>query len=202
MALNTLRTLFLKMGKLSDKIWTTRKTRIYAEKRLLFNEKISNIVMIWYSLCLVFVSIWSLIHSSQFINIMLLSSSIAILVVSVFLYSQKYSERAVQMRQCYIRLDELAAKSEIAELNNEIASAQNIHETYSDVLSNIENHIDYDYHRFRYSKRNDPQLSPPFRWEERANYYWEHGLRWVGVLLLFLFPLIAGYLLHNYVSIQ
>jgi len=60
------------MNDLSDKIWTTRKSRIYTEKRLLQNEKLSQILTIWYSLCVVFYSIWSYAHDNSNIDLLIL----------------------------------------------------------------------------------------------------------------------------------
>lgn len=188
MALNILGTLSMTMNELSNKIWITRKSRIYTEKRLLHNEKISYILMIWYSLFLVFLSIWNLNKNNYSINIFLLSASIAVLVSSVFLYSQRFSERAMQIRQCYIKLDELASRAMRAEENKDIALLENIHNEYSAVLLNVENHIDYDYLCFRFSKRNDAGLTPSFKWQEKVNYCFKVGLRLILKGLLFLLP--------------
>ncbi|MBI5409612.1 MAG: SLATT domain-containing protein [Nitrospirae bacterium] len=192
MALKKLGALFI-MNELSNKIWITRKSRIYAEKRLLHNEKISNILIIWFSLFLVFLSIKSFKVNNYSIDIFLLCASIAILVSSVFLYSQKFSERAMQIRQCYIKLDELASRAMRAEENKDIVSIEKIHNEYSDVLLNVENHIDYDYLCFRFSKRNDAGLEPPFKWQEKVNYYFEVGWRLILEVFLFLLSPLSFY---------
>ncbi|MBI5098959.1 MAG: SLATT domain-containing protein [Nitrospirae bacterium] len=191
MSLKSLGTFFMPMNELSNKIWVTRKSRIYAENRLLHNEKFSYILMIWYSLFLVFLSIWSLKRDNYSIDIFLLSASVAVLVSSVFLYSQRYSERAMRIRQCYIKLDELASRAMRAEENKDTALLESIHNEYSNVLLNVENHIDFDYLCFRFSKRNDAGLAPSFQWQEKVTYYFEVGRRVTLKVFLLLLPLIV-----------
>ena len=178
------------MNELSDKIWITRKTRIYTEKRLLLNEKLSQILMIWYSLFLAFFSIWSYTNKNSSIDLFILFASITVLVSSVFLYSQRFAERALQIRQCYIKLDELYYRSKRAEEIMDMQLVEKIHNEYSNVLVNVENHIDFDHLCFRYSKRNDKALKPSFSWSERVYYYigtsWRHLLR----VFWFIIPLI------------
>ena len=106
---------------LSDKIWTTRKSRIYAEKRLQRNAILSQILMTIYSAFVVFFSIWNTLHPNDLINIALIFASIAVLVTSIVLSSQRYNERSLAMRNCYIRLDELYSRAKYAEKNNENA---------------------------------------------------------------------------------
>jgi len=95
---------------LSDKIWVTRKTRIFTEKRLIKNSLLSELFIIVFSLLMVFFSIWNYIHPNQNINFLLICGAIALLTVSIFLSSQKFTERAHAMRNCYISLDELYFK--------------------------------------------------------------------------------------------
>ena len=49
----------------------------------------------------------------------------------------------MQIRQCYIKLDTLYARSKRAEDSMDIKSIDEIHNEYSDVLLNTENHIDF-----------------------------------------------------------
>jgi carbon starvation protein CstA len=92
---------------LSDKIWVTRKARIYAERRLQRKAIISQTLITFYSAFLVCLSIWTLLYPSSQLNTFLVFASITVLVASIVLYSHRYSERSLAMRNCYIRLDEL-----------------------------------------------------------------------------------------------
>ena len=76
------------MKKLSDRIWETRKIRIYSEKRLLFEGTFSEILIAWYSFLLVATTIISLVHKIQNIEIFTLIGSIAVLTTSLFLFGQ------------------------------------------------------------------------------------------------------------------
>ena len=190
------------MNELSDKIWNTRKCRIYTEKRLLLKEKLSQILTIWYSLFIVFLSIWSYANKKYNIDLSILFASIAILVSSVFLYSQRFSERAMHIRQCYIKLDKLYSRSKRAEESKDTNLIDEIHNEYSDVLLNVENHIDFDYLSFRYSKRDDKVLKPLFSRKEHINYCWETIWRILFRVFLFLIPLIPLWYIFEYVCIK
>lgn len=151
--------------------------------------------MIWYSLSLVFFSILGYTSNNSNIDLFTLFASITILVSSVFLYSERFSERAMQLRQCYIKLDELYSRSKQAEECKDIKSIDEIHGEYSNVLLNVENHIDFDYLCFRYSKRNDKGLNPSLYRNELMKYYYEIGWRRFLVFFLFSIPLIIAWIL-------
>ena len=142
---------------LSDKIWITRKTRIYTEKRLRSYAFISEIIVTIYSLLMVFLSIWNFVNPNKDINFLLICGAITLLAVSIFLSSQKFVERAGAMRNCYIRLDELYTKVKDSENNQNIQLLNDYHANYCDILLNVENHTDYDLLCLRYSlrKHND-----------------------------------------------
>jgi hypothetical protein len=167
---------------LSDKIWTTRKSRIYAEKRLHRNAILSQVLMTIYSASLVFLSIWNTLHPNDQVNVALIFSSIAVLVTSIVLSSQRYNERSLAMRNCYIRLDELYSKARNAEQKNENTLLQQIESEYTTALLNVENHTDYDYLRLRFSLRNNQNTTlPAFTKIDYLRYFWENF--WRGLLI-------------------
>jgi len=190
---------------LSDKIWITRKSRIYAEQRLQRYEILSRTLMILYSFLLVSFSVWNLLHRDQWVQLFLVFGAIAVLASSILLSSQRFSERAVAMRNCYIRLDGIYPKAKRAEEQGDQDLIQQLESEYAAVLSNIENHSDYDYLCLRYSLRNSEDTSlPPFAKIHHANYIWQRFWRVVLVAFLFVLPIIAVVLWStalNYVGV-
>lgn len=190
---------------LSDKIWITRKARIYCERRLRFRSQLSQILIIYYSLLLVLCSLWNLTYSStQIVNLILIFGSLAVLVFSVYIYSQKYEERSIAMRNCYINLDKIYLDIKRAEENNDIDKIKQFHSEYSSVLSNIENHSDYDYLCLRYSLRAQQTTLQPFTGWDYVHYLLEICFRWIIIFLFFLIPFIMvliWFVAQKYVSI-
>ncbi|MDA3779713.1 MAG: SLATT domain-containing protein [Bacteroidales bacterium] len=184
--------------KLSDKIWITRKTRINTEKRLKRYALISEVIMIIFSLVMVYLSIWNFVDQNIDINFLLICGSIGVLIASIYLSSQRFSERALQIRNCYIRLDELNFKvKSIEELGNKDSLKEAMTE-YKETLLNIENHNDYDYLCLRYSLRNDKEATfPEFSRIDLFHYFIEKFLRIFLVFLIFLSPFIL-LILYSY----
>ncbi len=174
---------------LSDKIWITRKTRIITEKRLRRNAILSEFSIIFFSLFIVFFSIWNFLHPSQNINLLLIYGAITLLAVSIFLSSQRFNERALAIRNCYIRLNELYFKVKNAEEVENSESIQQFVTSYNDILLNIENHSEYDYLCLRYSLRNNQDTTlPSFSWIDYFNFLVEKLIRLVLIILLFSLP--------------
>jgi|GEM_PF-1224900 len=137
-----------------------------------------------YSASLVFLSIWNILHPNDQINIALIFSSIAVLVTSIVLSSQRYNERSLAMRNCYIRLDGLYSKAKNAEQNDQNTLLQQIESEYTTALLNVENHTDFDYLRLRFSLRNNQDTTlPAFTKIDYLRYIWENF--WRGLLIIF-----------------
>lgn len=174
---------------LSDKIWVTRKSRIYAEQRLQRKAVMSQILMTVYSAFLVCLAIWNFFHPNDQINVALVFSSIAVLVSSIILSSQRYNERSLAMRNCYIRLDELYSKATRAEQDNDNNLLQQIESEYTSTLLNVENHNDYDYLCLRLSLRNNQKTTlPTFTRIDYLRYFWEKFWRMFLILIYFFLP--------------
>ncbi len=188
-------------NSLSNKIWLTRKTRIYTEKRLIFNEQVSNALMIWYSFSLVSFSIWGYQNNSNYDSLLIISS-IGVLITSIYLSSQRFSQRAEQIKKCYISLDTLNAKALHYENQNNVNELELIHNAYSETLLEVENHIDFDYLSFRYKIRKNKDLIPPYTYSEHIDYILNLTWRRITVLILFAVPLISFLVINYYVSIS
>ena len=171
---------------LSDKIWVTRKTRIYTEQRLQGIANISQALMVAYSLALVSVSIWNLLSNDPKLNVISAFASIVVLVLSVYLTAQKYAERSIAMRNCYVKLDELCSRAKRAEANNDEDDLEALESEYTSLLINIENHSEYDFLCLRYSlKDNKNTTLPPFTRADHLQYFWEKAWRIVLTIAAF-----------------
>ena len=147
--------------------------------------------MIFFSLSLVFLSIWNFLDYSQNTIFLLICCSIALLVMSIFLSSQKFGERALSMRNCYIRLDDLHFRVKIAEEKENTENLQEFHTNYINILQNIENHSEYDYLRLRFSLRNNKNTTlPPFSWVDYCFLFIRTAIFAIVILAVFSLPLI------------
>lgn len=194
------------MSSLSNKIWITRKTRIYTEQRLLKKSSITQAVMIFYSFLLVALSIWVLVNPDKHLEIYLIVSSVAILISSIFISSQRYSERAMMIRNCYIRLDELCSRANILEKMNDEERISQVESEYTNILINVENHSDYDYLCMRYSLRNiEDSYLPKFTNHDYIRYILSKFIRGLIIIIIFVLPFIISYIMIKalkYVSIS
>lgn len=180
---------------LSDKIWVTRKARIYAERRLQRKAIISQTLITFYSAVLVCLSIWTLLYPSSQLNTFLVFASITVLVASIVLYSHRYSERSLAMRNCYIRLDELYPRAKRSEQAQDYESLIGIESEYASLLLNVENHTDYDYLCFRLSlprQENSETTLPPLTKLEYLRYVIGKLIRVLLILFYFTLPGLLG----------
>jgi len=176
---------------LSDKIWVTRKIRINTEKRLLKNAFLSQFLMIVYSSFLVFLAIWNLVHPNNDVNLLLVCGSIALLIVSIYLKSQKFIERSLSIRHCYVQLDKIYSAVKRAEESQDIKTLETYETIYSDILLSVENHTDYDYLCMRHSIRNDEDTTlPKYTKLDFCHYILEKAYRLFVFVLYFCLPLI------------
>ncbi len=175
---------------LSDKIWITRKTRIYTAERLQGYSLISELLMTLYSLALVSLSLWNLQNNDAKLNLISAFASIVVLVLSVHIISQKFVERSITMRNCYIKLDELYSKVKRAEENEDRDMLQHLEAEYTGLLINIENHSEYDFLCLRHSLRDNPNTTlPPFTKLDSARYMWEKSWRGALIVICFAIPI-------------
>ncbi|MCK4091356.1 SLATT domain-containing protein [Acinetobacter radioresistens] len=128
-------------------IWWTRKAKIHHESRLLKLERHSQLLLIWYSFFTLCASILSSSENtrqivgmdSSFDPNLLTAFSILTLIMSCFVSSLNFKERAIKIKNCY---EELAILSD---------SEPNCKKRYSEILGRCENHTEID---FLYAKFN------------------------------------------------
>ncbi|WP_072033989.1 SLATT domain-containing protein [Rahnella aquatilis] len=131
--------------KLSDSIWFTFKARMIAYERLKSNEFHSQMILVWYTLILVVISIVLLKNENFFgDNIDLYSAifSVVILVVSLIVSNQDFRGRSIHMRANYLELQELYRSIYLG--NSDGTHIDDFESEYAKILSGSENHSRFD----------------------------------------------------------
>lgn len=129
------------MSDFSDKIWWTRKAKIKAERRLLNFDHYSQLLLLWYSSFLVCYSIYTLVKPAQKVEeaAIMVSLSVLILVLTLFINNMNFKGRALLIKQCYERLSIIHTSSlsfsNLSELDKE----------YQAILGSSENHLEKDF---------------------------------------------------------
>lgn len=135
--------------KLLRKIWITRKCRIEASERIKKTDTRVQILIIYFSIVLVALSIWDFQYSNSPNKIgsyLILVMSIALTMSSIFCSSRNYQERCINLKYNYIALDRLYCKVEA--LSDEYLSVEkldNYYNEYCSLLESVENHNNIDY---------------------------------------------------------
>lgn len=129
---------------LKDQIWTTRVSRINAERRLLKKESFIQGINIYYSCVTIIFSILSLKNSDNQLSLITTFMSICLFVTILYLNSQRYLERARDYRTNYTELHKLEMLLENE--NIEASKVEEIRLHYCDLLNLARNHIPYDYY--------------------------------------------------------
>lgn len=207
-------------NSLVNNIWITRKCRIYTAERLRITNIRIQLFLVIYSLYVVALSILNFIpHESinineDFLSGCLLIASIIITTFSIYITTQNYQERYVNLKNNYINLGKLSDDiKNIPAKELSIEQLKDIYEKYNYELLLVENHLDLDMalakiYNIKKSKFENTILSfkytvnYPFGEKNLSltlfelilliKYYLFIGMQWfvtigIGVYLLFMF---------------
>ncbi len=120
-------------------VWLTAKARMEAEKRLKLYDVVSHLVLIWYSLWLLCLTVFSK-SFEPFVGAIGIGElatflSASVLVLSVTTWGFKFGTKAALHRDCYLELERLLANS----------SADKDSDTeYAEIKKRYPNHSTYD----------------------------------------------------------
>lgn len=169
---------------LADQIWTTRVSRVNAEKRLIAKESFAQGVNIYYSCVTIIFSILSLVHKDDKLSLMTVFMTISLLIVILYLNNQKYLEHAREYRKNYTALQKLEFELEGIE-NEDFENIKKVASEYCNLMDSSSNHISFDYYETVHGSTGDYRNK---NWKNvRDKYYFNQAWRWgvkVGVLLL------------------
>ena len=172
---------------LSDSIWWTRKARIQTEKRLLFNAFQSQIILLWYSLFAVFVSVYYLKFNttSEYSGVAWVVFSVMVLIISSFTSGLSFKERAALIKECYETLSGIYQKA------SNTSTDTTIENEYEQVLSVCENHTDKDFYMaicLEYLSHPNPNAKTGGLTKKPTRYIWfMFGLYWLSKVIFLLF---------------
>jgi len=131
------------MENLNNNIWFTRKARIVASERLLNHHFHSQLLLIYYSLLNVSLSVYAIKNESflgENTSIALTVMAICVLVVSLIVTNIDFKTRANKLKENYIDLQELYSSN---------LSKDEKWKSYTALLKRCENHKDIDDKIFR-----------------------------------------------------
>lgn len=142
---NNLETLKLKLTK---RIWITKKARMNAEARLVKTNGFLQFIIVYYSAWVIGVSLMTIFIPKDWLNFVSIVASIMLSFASIYLPSQRYTERAKSLKKNYTNLSKLEIELELLEdesLTSE--SIKCISDNYQDVIFQAENHKEIDFYR-------------------------------------------------------
>ncbi|WP_337841908.1 SLATT domain-containing protein [Rheinheimera sp.] len=173
---------------LKNKAWFTYKARIMAHERLMFLNKASQYLLIWYSLITVISSIvmirFPMIFGSNG-DILLTCISLFVLVLSLVVSNRDYRGREIEMRKNYLELQNLYRE---LEFKNEIPIDEfsKVDDRYQLIIAKGENHTEFDDLTFRV--KNSTTRKPA--WHEFIFYYVVKTAVWLFLIAFIITPLI------------
>lgn len=133
------------LNRFKDQIWTTRISRINAEKRLIGKENFFQGINIYYSCVTIVFSVLSLMNKDDKLSLMTVLMTISLLIVILYLNGQKYLVHAREYRKNYTQLHKLEIQlSHLSE--NDVQKINEIENKYCELLDLGDNHISYDYY--------------------------------------------------------
>lgn len=185
--------------KFYEKVWKTKKSRINTSERFKQNDFISQILITYYSLFIIIVTIIDIKDDNIELGTFTLILSITLLIVSVFILSINFKERSLKLQNCYIRLDKIEKEMEKKEDNGEDISQ--LKSEYYTILDLTENHSEYDNLKVEFSVRNENEQNKdnpekkqydnkPFTLDKWFMLGWYKLKRFLFISFFFLIPII------------
>lgn len=176
-----------KYKDLPDQIWTTRISRVNAEKRLINKEAFFQAINIYYSCVTIIFSILALVNNDEKLSLMTVFMTISLLIVILYLNGQKYLEHAREYRKNYTELQKL--EFELKSISDDdIESIKRIYNRYCDLLDSSSNHISFDYYETVHGSSGEYRKN---RWKTvRVKYFWNVVWRLFLKICVILLPLV------------
>lgn len=187
---------------LKDRIWYTRIARISSEKRLLSNEKHSQILLMLYSVYSIGLSVVQMKYkpisddAASVIGVML---SVTLFGLAFHLNARGFAARAQRFKENYSLLQVFLGRIELAECQaNDVnlkETLESVQKDYAAAIAGCENHTSMDDRCSRFSY-NQKDLSRPLTcWDNLLVFTQKFG-RIMGLMLLYVSPVaIYSYLL-------
>ncbi|WP_455757640.1 SLATT domain-containing protein [Sulfurimonas sp.] len=176
----------------SDRVWKTRKSRINASERLKLNDFISQVLITYYSLFIIVITIVDMKNNDINFEVLTLILSILILVISVFIFAMNYKERSLRLQNTYIKIDKISREISKKEKANEDLSE--LERQYDEILECSENHSSCDYIQVLFEIKDDENYkkeNQPFTFISWVSFIWCKAKKVLYMLILFAIPIIT-----------
>lgn len=181
-----------KIHSFKNQIWTTRISRVNAEKRLKTKEAFIQGINIYYSCFTVALSILLLVKQNFAYSLLALMMTIVLTISILYFKSLNYVERARDYRKNYTELQRLEF-----ELSHEVSDEDisRIEQRYCTLLDNGENHISFDYYKTVAGSTGEYKES---LWTKdiKRKYYWNLIWRKSIICICVILPFILLFLVH------
>ena len=132
-----------------NKIWVTRKCRIYSEERMKFYNR--NILSYEITLSAM-ISIMNFVTMKSIFDFGILVGiySAVLTILTIVQYKSKFGERAEQFKKCYLELSKIYDKTKLVLINNQSDRTlcfyyEDLIKKYDKILNDYENHAEIDY---------------------------------------------------------
>ncbi|WP_315078579.1 SLATT domain-containing protein [uncultured Clostridium sp.] len=173
-----------------NKVWFTKKARMEAESRMNNNDKLSSVVINYYNLLVLSVSIYTLAWESKIGVVLTTIVSVGLFGISNYINSLNYKENAFKYRESYLRLSKIETKLHSLSLsenlgNKEAEEFKKIREEYDNILELSYNHSNIDY--IVVAMQSDKCSKNYIQ-----NYYWYKIKYNIGITAIFILPIIIG----------
>lgn len=181
-----------------NKVWVTKKIRMESEARMNNNNVFSLIVVNFYTLIVLALSILGLVISNQDlvdkITVLTLISSVALFGISLFVSLFGYKEKAIAYKQCYLDLTKIESQCQdllLEDIDNSkrFYKFNEIKKEYNHILEKTDNHSYID--RLVYLKTNKKLNTL----EDQISYKKYNYTNWTFKILIFIIPFFALVLL-------
>lgn len=187
---------------LNNRIWFTRIARIYSEKRLLRNELHSQLLLMFYAVYSIALSVTQLKYkpipddAAAVLGIIL---SVILFGLSFHMSARGFPARAQRFKENYTHLQELLGRLEVAECQGDSTKLQKaieyVHAEYKTAIANSENHTTMDDRcaRFPYGKKGTSRILT--NWDYTCVIFYSIS-RYLSLGLLYASPVVIyGYML-------
>lgn len=121
-----------KYESLPDQIWTTRVSRVNAEKRLINKESFFQAINVYYSCLTIIFSILALVNKDEKLSLLTVFMTISLLTVILYLNGQRYIDRAREYRKNYTELQKL--EFDLRSVNDDVEMIKKIYTKYCDLI--------------------------------------------------------------------
>lgn len=132
--------------ELADQIWTTRISRVNAEKRLINKENFIQAINVYYSCLTIVLSILSFINKDDKLSLLTIFMTISLLSIILHLNGQKYLDCAQKYKENYTKLQMLEFDLKNV-MTDDTEAIRKIYKEYCKLLNSSSNHISYDYYK-------------------------------------------------------